>query len=945
MTSETAALPQSTFERTLHFGRFELDPARKLLLDDGRAVRVGGRALDLLIALAERAGEVVSHEDLIASVWPDTVVEESSLRVHMSSLRKVLGDGVDGQRYITSLAGRGYSFVMAVAPPHAPPADAPAPPPAEPAAFTLPPRLTGLVGREQVLASLVGKLQQRRLLTIVGAGGIGKTSVALALAEVVGARHAEGAVFVDLAPVSDPALVPATLAAALGIPVPAQSAWPTLEATLAARDFLIVLDNCEHLVAAAASLAERILAAAPRVRLLATSREPLDAESEAIHRLEALAVPPAGQALDVESALGYAALRLFVERASASADDFALAPTNLAAVVLICRHLDGLPLAIELAAARVGSLGIHALAERLDDLFRLLRRARRNVLPRQQTLQALLDWSHDLLDADERRVLHRLSTFRASFTLEAALAVAACDHVPRERVVTSLLNLVSRSLVELDAGEVPRYRLLFATRVHSAELLLADGDAPAVRGRHAVCLRDVLARANAALAAGDAGLSAWQATHAAMLPDIRAALDWAEGADGDPVLAISLLVEATRLVMEMGWNDEFQPRALRALAVARTLDRFPEPLELELLATACILDARCCPQREFPADIAPRLEQLALRVGSPRQQRAALMSLFANGFARGDYRRAAECAGRYASLARDPDDPADIGATVIGRRFGAMASHYLGEHRAAWAGCVAVLEHADAGATGHRYPHLPLRMSMGIQQARILWLQGAADRALDRALEVLAFVEGKQALALSQALGMAVIPILLWRGDDQRALAYTERLARNALDTFESYWLAWSDSYCNILALRGLDVHALRLRIGPRRGWTSASEGDMLGTLAQELAGPEQLQRVEAGLVGWCAPEILRAHGDRLWSAPAHAARAEPVLARALALARHQGARAWELRCARSVAELWHATGRERAARDLLAGTVDTFTEGLDCADLRRAGPLLERWR
>jgi len=947
LASESAPpLPRQPqpFERPLRFGRFSLDPARKLLLDDGQAVRLGSRALDLLIALVERAGEVVSHDELFARVWPSTVVEPSSLRVHMSALRRALGEGSGNLRYIASLPGRGYCFVMDIAELDAAPAPAAAPAAAS-LSRPLPSRLTALVGREQVLARLSAKLQLGRLVTIVGPGGIGKTTVALAVAEDFACRHAEGAVFVDLAPLVDPALVPATLAAALGIPVPAQSPWPALEATLAERDLLIVLDNCEHLIAAAAVLAERVLGAAPRVRVLATSREPLEAESEAILRLEALGVPPEWPVLDVRAALAYPALRLFVERATASDDGFALSPANLPAVIRLCRHLDGLPLAIELAAARVGSLGMHALAERLDDLFRLLRRGRRTVLPRHQTLQALLDWSHGLLAPEEQRVLHRLSVFRASFTLEAAAELASCERIAHERVTASLLNLVAKSLVERVADEVPRYRLLFVARLYASERLLADGDGHEVRRRHAICCRRLLVGANAELENYCVPLPAWRAAHAPLLPDIRAALDWGAHAGGDEALCAALLVDSGRLVLELGLNDEFLPRALRALAIVRAEGGTPSQLELALLALACMLEAQCRMARGFQSDIAAQLEALSPRIGSPRQQRTDLMCLCANAFARGDYPRLAACAGRFGELPPDPDDPIDAGAIVVGRRFGALASHYLGDHRAAWADCAVVLAYADTQLRSNRYPHLPLQVTMGIQQARILWLEGWADRALQRALEVLAFVGGGHHFAVSQTLALAVIPILLWRGDDVQAASFLDRLIDSALGHGQSFWLGWSDGYCRVLALRGQAVDALRRRIGAERGWSSTMEGDMLATLAPALAGPAQLARVEAGTVGWCAPEILRAHGEQLLAVPAQAAQAETVLLRALALARQQGARAWELRAAASVARLWHATGRGQAARELLAPVVAGFTEGLGCVDLLRAERLLACWK
>lgn len=943
MPDANAAPPSDpAFDRALSFGPFTLDPARKLLLDEGRVVRLGGRALDLLIALVERAGDVVSHDDLFARVWPSTHVEESSLRVHMSSLRKALGDGLDGKRYIASLPGRGYSFVMNVtqtraagvsadAASFAPTLASIAPMAMPMSPRLLPTRLTGMVGREQELAVVSAKLERSRLVTLVAPGGMGKTTVALALAGVAATRHADGACFVDLALLDDPALVPHALATAIGIAAPEPCPCSVLEEALAPRDLLIVLDNCEHVAEAAADLAERVLRVAPRVRILATSREPLEAETEAVYRLDPLAVPPIESGADVEDALAFAAMRLFVERATASANDFRLTPANLVAAIRICRHLDGMPLAIELAAARVGSLGIQALADRLDDVFRLLRRGRRTVLPRHQTLQALLDWSHDLLEQDTRRVLHRLSVFRSSFDLEAAAEVAGCERITRHRVVACVLDLVSRSLVVLEPGGAARYRLLFVARLYAAERLAEDGDDHEVGRRHALSVRNALAHANAELRDPGTTLALWRSAHAASMPDVRAALDWAHGPGADPVLGGELTVGSGRLQMEIGLNDELLPRALDALAALRSNSEPQADLELRLLTLLCLVGGQCLLDRAVPAEAPSQLEELARRIGSPEQQRMAFFALCANAFGRGDYPTVVLRAARCAALPPDPLDPAHAAATLASWRFDALGRHYLGEHDAAWKSSVRVLEHAGPWRAGS-HTQMPLPVSMGVLQARIRWLQGFADEALDRALGLLRFCEGTHPFALSHALSLAIIPILLWRGDDERALAFLARLVDHELSQFQSFWIAWAHKYGKVLALRGHDVKALRARLGDtdRR---NDMQSDMLGTLAPEFAGPEVLTRVEAGTVGWCAPEVLRVQGERLDS--------EPLLLRALALARGQGARAWELRAATSLAAHWRSAGGREPAGALLRETLAGFTEGHGCADVRRAAALL----
>ena len=936
--ANTSPPPEQAFERALSFGPFMLDPTRKLLLDGGRTVRLGGRALDLLIVLVERAGDVVSHDDLFAQVWPRTVVEESSLRVHMSSLRKALGDGLDGKRYIASLPGRGYCFVMGVKETRAstvPTELASFAPAATAVAMSprlLPSRLTGVVGREQELVVVAAKLERSRLVTLVAPGGMGKTTVALALADAVAVRHADGACFVDLASLDDPSLVPHALATAIGVAAPEPCPWSILEEALAPRDLLIILDNCEHLAAAAAALAEGVLRIAPRIRILATSREPLEAETEAVYRLEALAVPTVESALSVESALDFAAIRLFVERATASANDFRLSPANLAATIRVCRHLDGMPLAIELAAARVGSLGIQALADRLDDVFRLLRRGRRTVLPRHQTLQALLDWSHDLLEEDTRTVLHRLSVFRSSFDLKAATEVAGCGPLKRDRVIACVLDLVSRSLVVLEPGGAARYRLLFVARLYAAERLAEDGDAPEVGRRHALSIRDALARANAELREPGTTLAIWRFAHAASMPDVRAALDWAHGPGADPVLGGELVVESGRLQLEIGLNDEFLPRALDALGALRSHGEPPADLELRLLTLLCLVGGQCLLDCEIPADAPSQLEALARRIGSPEQQRMALFAPCANAFGHGNYPMVVARASRCAALPPDPLDPAHAAATMVAWRFDALGRHYLGEHDAAWRNCTRVLEHAGPWRAAGTYTQMPLPVSMGILQARIRWLQGFADEALDRALALLRFCEGAHPFALSQALSLALIPILLWRGDDEHALSFLARLVDHEVTHFQSFWIAWGHTYCKALAVRGHDVEAMRARLGDTDR-PNEMQSDMLCTLAPEFAGLEALTRVEAGTVGWCAPEVLRVHGERLGS--------EPLLSRALALARSQGARAWELRAAASLAAQWRSAGRRESARVLLCETLTGFTEGRGCVDLRRATALL----
>lgn len=475
-------------EPVLTFSSFRFFPARRLLYEADRPLRLGGRAVDILHVLLERAGEIVTKEQLIAHVWPDTVVEEGNLRVHVAALRKTLGDGGSGPRHIESVVGRGYCFIAPVlrsdeaAPAAIAAAAATAAAAAEAAEpCALPPPMQRMVGRAHTVATLGAQLAERRFVSIVGTGGMGKTTVALAIAEAVQAAGRR-VCLVDLAPLNDPAQVPAALAAALG----QQEAAADPAAALRGQDMLIVFDSCEHLLEAVSVLAEQILRGTTAVKLLATSREPLRADGEWVHRLPALEQPPEGAALTLEQAMAYPSVQLFVERVQASAAAPALGDADVAAMGELCRRLDGIPLALELAAARVELFGVRGLAARLDDSFLLLKGGRRTAKVRHRTLEATLDWSYALLGDTERAVLRRLSVFRHSFTLEAALQLGEGGEVRPGEAMEALSNLVSKSLLAaVSEGGAARYRLLDTTRSYAAAKLADSGEQAAVLARYA----------------------------------------------------------------------------------------------------------------------------------------------------------------------------------------------------------------------------------------------------------------------------------------------------------------------------------------------------------------------------------------------------------------------------------------------------------------------------
>jgi predicted ATPase/DNA-binding winged helix-turn-helix (wHTH) protein len=544
------------------FGSFRLLPMERTLLDNGKPLRLGSRALEILIMLVESAGKIVRKDELIAHVWPGTTVDEASLRVQVAALRKTLGDGRDGNRFITNVPGRGYAFVgparrVADEPPQKPPLTAGR-------GNDIPVFLSRIVGRADITAALAEQLARRRLLTIVGPGGIGKTTVAAAIAEAARASFPDGVWFVGLASLPSPELVPSAVGAVLDIPLPAANPLAGLAAWLRDKHALVVLDNCEHVVEAVASLTAEILRTAPHVSILATSREPLRTDAEWRHRLAPLEYPREAAGLSVDKVLQYSAVQLFNERASAVADDFVIGE-NIPAVVEICRKLDGVPLALELAAAHVDVLSVQELAARLDNRFALLIQGRRTALPRHQTLRATLDWSYGLLPEAEQVILRRLSVFRGDFTMDAAVAVAADAQLTRAHVVNAIANLVDKSLLAADiGGDVTWYRLLELTRVYASHKLQESGEYERVMHLLAGHMRDVFAGSEAG--AVERSRNEWFAHYGRQVDNLRAALEWAFSGNGDARLGVALAVGAVNFWIAMALLNECCDWGLKAVA-------------------------------------------------------------------------------------------------------------------------------------------------------------------------------------------------------------------------------------------------------------------------------------------------------------------------------------------------------------------------------------------
>jgi predicted ATPase len=479
---------------------------------------------------------------------------------------------------------------------------------------------------------------RQRTLTIVGPGGIGKTSVALAVAEAMIPAYDHGVWLIDLAPLGDPRLVPTALADALGLQSHADDPLPRLLDALRDRQILLVLDNCEHVIDAAAALAVAVLRSAPRVHILATSREPLRIEGERVHRLASLTSPPASSSPNAAEALRFPAVQLFVERAAASLDNFELRDADAPIVADICTTLDGMVLAIELAAARVDAFGVRGVAARLDDRFQLLTSGRRTALPRHRTLRATLDWSYDLLPEAERVILRRLAIFAGGFTQEAASAVAASAGIVASEIVA---NFVMKSLVMVHVGDVMvRYRLPETIRAYALEKLAESGEREEVARRHAEYHRELFQQAEAEARP----MAEWLAEYRPRIDNLRTALDWSFSPSGDASIGIALTAASVPLWVDLSMMAECRRHVERALSRLDSVEERNPRREMHLQAALGMsLNYTTGPVPATEAAWTRTLE-IAKSLDDTEYQLRALRGLWAHRMNGGEYRRAVELA-------------------------------------------------------------------------------------------------------------------------------------------------------------------------------------------------------------------------------------------------------------------------------------------------------------
>lgn len=933
------------------FGPYSLHEKTRLLERDGVPVKLGSRALDILQLLVRRAGEVVSKHELLAHAWPGLVVEEINLRVHIAELRKALGDGKAGARYVTNIPSRGYCFVApvqrSVPAPAAVPAFAPAP--GLPAPVSLPHRLERMVGREQVLRELSDRLLDDRFVTLRGPGGIGKTTVAIALAHDLLAEFDGHVRFLDFSMLKDATLVVSTIAWALGLVVHHADPTDSIVGYLRDRRLLLVLDSCEHVIEVVARLAESIHQQAPGVSILATSRESLLVEGEQIFELVPLEGPPQGGGLTASEVLNYPAARLFAERAAAAGHRADITDDEADVLAEICNKLDGIALAIELAAVRVGAHGLREIVTLLDGRLKLEWRGRRTAPPRQQTLGATLDWSYGLIAESERTALRRLAVFAAPFTLQGAMAVAGEEGDHADRIVETLEQLVAKSLVTARPdGSSARYRLLDTTRAYATQKLADSGEAKSIARQHARYVQHALETTAAEVGGGDQASRARERT--ALLSDARAALTWAYANDGGAELRVPLAGACARLFVELNLLNEGRLWSSRALTMLDDSTR-GSAWELELQATlghAFMFTERNSEQAESAL-------RRGLEIAEALDDRANQFRLLSrlNMFYRrtGEYRHLLPIALEAERIARVIGDTAGIAGAkaLIG-----VSYHLVGNQQAAQL-------HLDEGVLGDaalrsaQPGHFAYARTPQIPLARVLWLRGFPDRAVECVRPLTGAAAPRDVVMHCIALCWSA-SLYGWVGDWSAVESMAGRLASHAaMHGLAPYEAVAAGFRAQTLIARGevppgielLQTALPRLRADRYELYASAFVAELsqgLAALGQLPEGlnvlHETIARIATEGDGFDMPELLRLRGE-LEARNGELKAADASFAASIALAEQQGALSWRLRTETSVARLRRQQGRAKPL-DGLAKTFARFSEGFETADLKAARRLLD---
>lgn len=900
----------------LRFGPYELSSRERLLRRGGVVQPLGGRALDILIYLAERPGKVVAKQELIDHVWPDVTVEDGSIRVHVAAIRKTLGDGQFGNRYIANIKGRGYSFVGAVA-----------------AVGNgierksvkiggeLPARPGVMVGREAIVKDVSDKLWDERFITLLGPGGIGKTSIAAAVAHAAAERFGGEIYFVDLESLTDPHHVASAVATSLGLVLKSKHPGAELVDLVRARKLLVVLDSCEHVIESVASLAEQLYQQTEEIYVLATSRELLKVEGEHCYRVLPLESPPDGSEQTANALLRYPAVQLFVRRVAARAGRIVLTDGDAPFVAEMCRKLDGIPLAIELAAGQVAVLGLKNTADRLVSRLELLRLSHRRTIPRHRTLRATLDWSYDLLSSAERIVFRRIAPFVGYFDLEGAWSVASELGTTAEEVFDAIAGLAEKSLITTRIQEAQaQYRLLDTTRAYALAKLEEHGEFGPISLQHAEHVIEQLESQTEMLSALPKAERV--ATYSWQLSNVRAALEWAFGPDGNDEAATRLAAASTRLFMELALLIEWRAWAERALA--RLSDHHGNSRRPTGIADDYLND------RSAQQDL---VRELLL-----------LNGLFMYSSWTTDIHRALDVAARSQRVASEIQNPSDMAyaESMLG-----FANHLAGKHLVAQIHFEIGLSYVTSGSrlpAGHHLHDPTSDLLVGM--ARALFYRGALDQSLDFARRALEEAEKSDHPATLCRILIVTLPVYMemddWQRSEQCIMQLADLSESHSLKLYQAIatgmrgrWLLLQDNIRDGVALlkrasEGLEAEGHEMLnmdfVADLAAGLAASGGhdEALTLVMNALAAQERGGKLLN------VPTLMRVKGTILSSrSPKDHSEAEASLLSSIDWAERQSAALFELKAATALATLLQEQGRSTEASKHLNAALGRMPSGI----------------
>ncbi|QBR01926.1 winged helix-turn-helix domain-containing protein [Paraburkholderia pallida] len=953
----------------IRIGSLLVNFEQRSIQQNGLSRRVGARAFDILEELYRAEGAILSKDEIMDNVWPGQIVEENCIHVHIASLRKLLGADRD---LIKTVPGRGYLLVVR----HASTVEERAPVNPAPQIEMRAPPVSPLIGRDAEIEQLINQIDRNVVTTVVGAGGIGKTALALHVANVTRGRYGRSVCVVDLTKSSSDEAVLAALADALKVPPEdaqgdAQRCTDALFDVLAASQCLLVLDNAEHVIDAVAHLVETLVSRIASARVLVTSREALHIRAESVLRLEPLCVPESG--LSAGAMLEYSAVDLFLSRARSLATDCATDGNSIAMVADICRRLDGLPLAIELAAARVATLGVEGVASRLDDRLNLLTGGLRSALPRHQTLRATFEWSYGLLDEPSRVLFRRLGCFTGTFMFDAAFAIATEPGMSVAAVVSSLGELAKKSLLNvMFDGPIATYRLTKSTRAYALEKLHDEGEFHFVAARHMRYMKErieenglVLAEAGRAGAPFDARLS---------LDDVRTAYDWAFSENGDPAQGVAFAGALVGTLLDASLLYECCERARHALTVLETLPAGSVDALCEMRLCAAYASTLVHVGDNVDAAIThwQRVLRLAQQTRDDTFAARALWGLWNTTLATADVHASLRHATRFeqAALRSGSNWKQQLAGAMV-----AISLHCFGEHeqaRARLEEAVTALGELDAADASRGILYAEPRAFCNCTLARIAWLQGKPAQAMQLVESSLDPIR-RDVLepSLSHLLAVVAVPVALQCGDLQAASCYLALLRSQVASHRFAVW----EDYAECLAVQ-IDFHSgeeasVLARLEPALQRLAARGlrrviAPFIVLWAEALARAgrfaEAGARLDAAIAcskahgeHYFVPELLRAKGCvELQQARAHdggapelsthcEAQGRRFLNDAMALASEHGASIWELRAALDLATHLLERNETIEAAALVSRFDGRFDLNSQAPDIRSLAGILRR--